>query len=344
MKRENIVLSAVIFLLLLFGSCREVTVTTKVNPDGTFTRIITVTGDSAEVMTGDLPYPVDETWTRVFSKDTSDSAKFIQTYSKSFRSSDKLNEEIRNDTGSYSILDRNISVSKKFRFFFSYLTFKEVYNYADAFTGLDYHEFLTEDDIQWFSVMKLPVTPADSLHKKEAEDKVFDFLIASAAAEVEAIMRDGIKKLNNPLLNPVDISQYHDSIYKEINAWNNSSELRIIEDFRRWSGNDAFLLLNDLDPPLFENFVKKVLAFDRVIGLESFTEEVEMPGLITGTNSPMLNGNLVRWDFQPMNVIIRDYEMVVESRVINYWAFIVSGIVLLALVVLLILKAILKQN
>ena len=64
-----------------------------------------------------------------------------------------------------------------------------------------------------------------------------------------------------------------------------------------------------------------------------------MPGLITATNSSMLNGNEVRWDFTGNSVMLTDYKIFVESRVVNYWAFVVSGVVLLLLVILLIIKA-----
>jgi hypothetical protein len=340
MKTTNIILSAIAVLLLVFSSCREIRVTTKVNTDGTFTRIITVTGDSKDDLSDDLPFPVDETWTGTFSRDTSDSTKFIQTYTKSFRNSGELNAEIKSDTGQYRNLERDVSVNKRFRFFFSYLTFKEVYRSANPFTSLDYHEFLTEDDIHWFSGLKSPVTAADSTQKDKAEDKALAFLVSSATAEVESIIRDGIKRLNNPLLNPVDISVYHDSLSKQVDSWNDESPVTIIEDCRQWSGNDAFSLLNDLKPPLFEGFAKKMTVLDIVFKLEGYTEEVEMPGLITGTNSAMLNGNTVRWEFQPMNAIVSDYEMYAESRVINYWAFVVAGVVLLAFVVLLVIKAV----
>ncbi len=101
----------------------------------------------------------------------------------------------------------------------------------------------------------------------------------------------------------------------------------------------SFTLLYDLDPPIFEEYTKKMEKLGTIFQMEGYTEEVEMPGLITATNSAMLKGNQVRWDFQPMSVMIRDYEMYVESRVVNYWAFILGGIVLLSLVVLLVIKA-----
>lgn len=340
MKTSAIILTVIALLLLVFSSCREVKVTTRVNPDGTFTRIITVTGDSTDNFTTDLPFPVDETWKSMFSRDTTDSTKFIQTYVKSFRNSHELNEELKSDTSSYKNLKREISVTKRFRFFFSYLTFKEVYKSANPFTCLDYHEYLTEEDILWFNELKIPLTPADSIRQDEASDKVFKFFQRSVIAEVDSIMRDGIKRLNNPQLNQLDISVYHDSVYKDFEQWNFKQVDEFIVLYSKWSGIEAFTLLNNLEPPLFEDFEKKLATLENVFEIEGYINEVEMPGLITATNSAMLNGNQVRWDFQPLTIIVRDFEMYAESRVINYWAFVVAGIVLLLLVVLLVIKAV----
>jgi hypothetical protein len=341
MKTRNIFLSLILMLLLLFSACREVTVTTKVNSDGTFTRIITVTGkDSSEVAKPDLPFPVNETWEQKSSQDPSDSTIYIKTYTRTFRNSDELNAEIKSDTSKYKNLEKEISVTKRFRFFFSYLNFKEVYKSANPFTKLDYHDYLTEEEIQWNSGLKIPVSAVDSTRKKEAEDKVLAFLVASATSEIESIIRGGIKNLNNPLLNSADISVYHDSLYKAMERFDFKGENDLIQCYVNWSGNKDFLLLTGLEPPIFEDFMKKTKALEAIFELEGYTEEVELPGLITATNSSMLNGNQVRWDFQPMSVMVRDFEMFAESRVINYWAFVILGIVILALVIVSIMNAV----
>lgn len=343
MKTQNIILSLIIMLLLAFSACREITVTTKVNPDGTFTRIITVTGkDSSEVAKPDLPFPIDETWARLSSQDTIDSTIYIVTYTKTFRNSSELNQEIASDTGSYRKLEREVSVNRRFGFFYSYLTFREVYKSINPFTSLDYREYLTEEDIHLYSGVKIPVTAADSVRQNEFQEKAEAFLLASATAEVESILQNGIKKLNNPLLNPGDILIYHDSLYNKMEDWNFKEADDFIDCYSEWSGNEAFSLLHDLEPPLFEDFVKKIAVLDTIALIAGYTEVVEMPGLITSTNSTMLNGNQVRWEFQVMSVMISDFEMHAESRVINYWAFILTGIVLLALVVLLVIKAVRK--
>jgi len=339
MKTQNIILSLVIMLLLVFSACREVTVTTKVNPDGTFTRIITVTGDSTDVSSTDLPFPVDETWARMFSKDTSDSTKYIKTYTKSFRNSSELNAEIKSDTSKYKNLEREVSVTKRFRFFFSYLTFKEVYKSINPFTRLDYRNYLTEEDIQWGSGLKIPVSIADSTRKNDADDKISDFLKESVIAEIESVLQNGIEKLNSPLLKPEDLTMQHDSLIKYFD-WDRLGFFEIIDGYRELSGNEAFLLLNDIKPPLFEDLQKKYEMMVSILLTEGYTEVVEMPGLITGTNSAMLNGNQVRWTFAPDSTLVRDFEMYAESRVINYWAFILAGVVMLTLVVLLVIKAV----
>ena len=156
---------------------------------------------------------------------------------------------------------------------------------------------------------------------------------------MESCVKDGIKKLNNPLLKPDDITIYHDSLVNSLD-WDKMGAAELIKGYRELSGNEAFSLLNDLEPPLFENLEEKHELLVSTMFLEGYTEIVEMPGLITGTNSAILNGNQVRWDFQPMAIIVNDFEMYAESRVINYWAFVLAGIVLLSLLVLLVIKAI----
>jgi hypothetical protein len=338
MKTHNIFLGIIILAMLVLSACREVTITTKVNSDGSFTRIMTVTGDSADVFNTDLPFPVDGTWSAVSSKDTADSTKYMRIYTKSFRNIAEFNAELKNTTGDYKNLDREVSITKKFRFFFSYLTFREVYKCVNPFRMLDYHDYLTEDDIRLYTGTMTPATAADSTVKDKALDKAMNFLIESATFEAETIVKNGIKQLGNPALNSIDLSMYHDSINYLITKSDQDKTPDIIDSYQRWSGNEAFSLLHGIKPPLFDDFQKKIAVMDTILKAEGYTEDVEMPGLITGTNSTMLKGNHVSWDFQVVNIMVNDFEMYAESRVINYWAFVLAGLVMLALVVVLVVK------
>ena len=72
--------------------------------------------------------------------------------------------------------------------------------------------------------------------------------------------------------------------------------------------------------------------------LDGYTSVVEMPGMITATNSFEVVGNQVRWEVEAHPILFSDYEMYVESRVVNYWAFVLSGIVLALLIILLVYR------
>jgi hypothetical protein len=339
MKPQNIVLSILLALLMIFSACREITVTTKVNRDGSFTRIITVTGDSTEVNKGSLPFPIDGTWEKKSFRDIADSTRHIVTYTKTFRNSDNLNTELKNDTSWYHNLSREISVKKRFGFFYTYLSFHEKYKSMNPFTYVDYKDYLTEDDVEWSIGLKIPVTPADSIIKKAADDKVDQYFEKSVTEEIESILRAGIIRLNNPALDTSVLTVYHDSIAEAVDNWKFKSGDELIDGFRNLTGNEAWSLLKDFQPPIFADFDKKIELIDTLVSIEGYNEVVEMPGLITGTNSPMIKGNQVSWVFSNESLLIRDYEMYVESRVINYWAFILTGAVVLLLVVLLVVKA-----
>ena len=90
---------------------------------------------------------------------------------------------------------------------------------------------------------------------------------------------------------------------------------------------------------MFREFDRKSKLLENLLMMESFRMETSMPGLITGTNSTTLTGSQVSWDVFPMAFLLENYAMTVESRVVNIWAFVLSGLVLLGLVSLLAFKS-----
>ena len=346
MKTREILIS-ILVVLLVFSGCREITVTTQVHKDGTFTRTILITGDSSSVFRGDLPYPVDSTWQRVATKDTTknddkdDDDDYILTYKKTYRNSDELNAEIHSDTSWRRLLQRKITISDGFGFFYSYPRFKEVFQPLNPFTYLNYQDYISEDDLLWLTGKKDVISHADTARLEQAEESAEDYLAASITAEVSHILVKGLATIESSEKASQDVSRYYDSIYQTFHRGFSNGELskNFINLFAEWSENDSVLALNALDPPLFEEFNKKMSFFDNLINMESYPEKVEMPGVITETNSVMLKGNQVSWEVQPSSILFEEYELSVESRVVNNWAFIVTGIILLLLIIVMIVKA-----
>ncbi|MBN1198819.1 MAG: hypothetical protein JXA23_05670 [Bacteroidales bacterium] len=332
-----------ISLFLIFCGCREITVTTQVHRDGSFTRIIRITGDSSSVFEGNLPYPIDSTWSRKIEQgttgDSSRNDEFILTYTKIFETSEELMSLIEADTTWRKQLNRNISVTSKFGFFYSYPTFREVFQPANPFTFLPYEDYLTHDDLLWLSGQNPILNHSDSIHFDEVEKKAEQFIVASVTAEIEHILTEGITRLNDPALLPTEVTRVHDSIQRWVEAWKFDEPEKIIVLFNEWTRNSAAEKLLEINPPLFSEFQKKVDFINNLILMDSYPETVEMPGVIIETNSTMLKGNQVSWEIQPMSLLFEPYEMLVESRVINNWAFILTGVILLLLIIVLVLKA-----
>ncbi len=336
MKTKQI-LNILLILLLALTSCREITVTTVVHDDGSFTRIFTITGDSSSVIKKDLPYPVDSTWTSEYSKDTSQKNEFTLTYSKTFKRSKDLNNEVAADTGWRRQLDRHFDIGKAFGFFYSYPRYREVIKAANPFKEYDYSEYLGKDDLLWLSGEKVRITKADSAKYKSADDRSSEYFEDLLTQEIIKVMEKGIAELNDPGLVPQGVILYKDSIKHRLDDYHNNLNY-YIDLYYKWTENPTVKELYNIDPPIFQELNKKGEFLLEIMGMESYTSEVELPGIIMETNSTKLEGNKVEWKVDPMSFMLEDYEMYVESRIVNKWAFYVAGVVLILLIVLLIIK------
>ncbi|MBN2102660.1 hypothetical protein JW835_01305 [bacterium] len=75
-----------------------------------------------------------------------------------------------------------------------------------------------------------------------------------------------------------------------------------------------------------------------------YTNQVTMPGLILDTNADALEGSTVTWEFDPNHFVWEDHIMWVESRIVNRWAMIVTGVVCILLIAGLILGPVLLRK
>ncbi len=333
-----------IIVILAFYGCREITITTEVHKDGSFTRIITITGDSSHVLKKDLPYPVDSTWAMVFEPDTAEDSDYRVIYSKTFKKDKKLQNEIQNDTSWYKNLDRTIEVKKRLGIFYSYLTYREVYKRINPFNKLDYRDYLSQNDLDWINGNKLPVTTQDSVNFENAEEKMDDFLMESIMFEFLEELQAGIQRSSNPVLQQVNLADYEDSVKVAIEKWEYEHANEIIAYYRDWSGIKEFMELYELEPPLFDTLNQKFYYLYDALGMEDYQSVIKMPGLITSTNSVSLTGNTVSWHVTLTPMLLEDHEMIVESRVINVWGFILVGLLLLSLLGLIIYKTIVNRK
>ncbi|NOX47123.1 MAG: hypothetical protein GXO89_09125 [Chlorobi bacterium] len=338
MKRKQFIISLFISIFLL-SSCEEISIRTVVNKDGSFTRTIMVTGDSNEVLKSELPYPVDETWERTFLKDTTDNNDYILVYSKSFKSSKLLNREINRDTSWRKNLKRQIEVEKKFGFFYSYLVYRETIKAANPFTKLDYKDYISKEDLLWLSGKKLALNSSDSAKIDDAEKRAETYLQKAFTEEIIAALKKGVEQFNNRAIRPELIDEYRDSIALKIQDWDFKSAMDFVDYLAEWTNDNSVYKLKKTIPALFENIDDDTKFIKDIFSMQAYKVYVEMPGIITETNSLSMNGGQAQWNVTASSILIEDYVMLVESRIVNYWMFILTGIVLISFIGLILWKS-----
>ena len=267
MKTSHIVFSLLISMIFIY-SCREINVSTVINKNGSFTRIITITGDSTDVLKPDLPYPINDTWKREFKKDTTNDKNYILTYTKFFSNNSLLNTEISEDTGWRKKLNRIILVENEFGFFYSYLSYKEKITAANPFHEYDYKDYLNKEDMLWLTGKKLALNSNDSAKIKEAENKVDDYLQNAITDEIIAILKTGIEKLNNPAIKADQVDSYRDSIETKINEWSDKSTLEFVDFYSSWTHNSEINKLKQIESSQFKNLDKKMQLLMEMLGME----------------------------------------------------------------------------
>jgi len=340
MKAKQI-FSILVFLLLALASCREVTVTTVVHEDGSFTRIFTITGDSSDVFRKDLPYPVDSTWTTEYRKDSTGDNKYFLTYSKTFKRSKELNDEIAADTGWRRQLNRHFDIGKSFGFFYSYPQYREVIKAANPFREYDYQDYLDQEDILWLSGQKIALNKTDSARLESADERANEYFEDVLTREIIKVLQKASAGFDDDKLLPQDIILYQDSIKHYIDDnWDNLDHY--IDLYYRWTKSPSVKKLHESDPPIFQELNKKVHFLMEVMLMESYTVEAELPGIIMETNSTVLEGNKVEWTVDPMSFMFEDYEMNAQSRIVNEWAYWLSGGILFLLVLVLVIKLVVR--
>jgi hypothetical protein len=103
---------------------------------------------------------------------------------------------------------------------------------------------------------------------------------------------------------------------------------KLVSEMALMLKTDAFrVLAPDLDSIGVEA-TKRMEVSDRAEG--EYVNTVVMPGVIIATNASEVRGTTVVWRFTHEHLALMDYPMHVESRVINLWAIIVTGLVVLS--------------
>jgi hypothetical protein len=358
--------AAILLLLLLAGSCLDYSVTTRVNRDGSVFREYRVRGDSAKIFDGSLMIPsgpewkISHRWGPKNEKDTlSGEKQYIYIASRTFRDIDELNSWLATDTASGNVRP-DITLKKRFRWFYTYYTYSEIYPMSFPFQKIPVDSFLT--DLEQSRIMdddRTAYSPRDRKLIWKVKDTEYNYSRADSI-EMNKIDEVSGQKLMR-WMNASIIEDYLDVLVKHFKdeavvkdlsrkkeAWINAGSKK--PDFKQvefasisflnavgdsLTGSGRLQELYENNPDVFAEFNSKLKKVDEFDMDDSYSHILTLPGKVYSTNSEKVDFTEMEWHIEKLFFFMKDYEMKASSRVANPWIMVLSGLLAVGLIAVL---------
>ena len=359
MKKFAIQISAVLMAIFFYGCPNgegPYHMYTKIKPDGSCYREFIRSVDSAFVAgdTSNNPFPmkIDSTWKITYYKrmagDTSRFAGFpsshtnttngteyswFATAKKEFTSVDELAANFRFDDSDWDSIVPVIAFHKKFRWFYTYFEFSETYKPVNPFKKVPVADYLSDQEIA-------------ALYGENQE-----LYKGKNGYEIKSLLSDLDERANKWLNHNLYEEMYalyirHFDLFK--GAPVDAARFTLEKDtiFKYYFDQDTVdMFKKDFSEVLDHHFHTRAFTsvstdeFDKELenefpdfmkysGLE-LNYRMSLPGKIIETNAPFLNQDTLSWKVDEDRFYFRDYPLTATSRKPNYWAFAVTGIVVI---------------
>lgn len=328
MKYYLVLLTFVLSIILNFSGCREYKTTTKINSDGSCERTIIVKDKTVEPDSIVFPIPTDNSWKIERAKDKDDTTQTVYTATKYFDNVNEINNEYKNKEK----IGIHVNLNKRFRWFYTYYDYEEIYHSYFPFRNIPLKNFLTPHEYELY--LKNDTTKAFKKRlEKYAEENYFEYFFDEF---IKLLVRNKIEDLTPEL-----VTSKKSIIKKHIDEYGDKTEELMKYMGKVLGTKSVWKLRNGIDD-IVKSILEKMDHFSTANG--SFKNEVVIPGIILNTNAKTVEGNKVIWEFDEDRFCYEDFTMTVQSRVVNVWAFVVSGIVVLVVIVLLILPKLRRKK
>lgn len=361
---------AILSVVICFSCSRSYKIVTRVLPEGTGYREYIITSDSA-LLKGDtsknkIPVLIDSSYNvkfystspsgkQIFSahwpvtvnnQAFSGSKDILISFRKDYKSLNDLSKSNFYNNTSWKRIAAETKISKKFRWFYTEYIYMETFPGYNPFHKIPVSKYLTDEEIAIYTGTKNQrFAKKDSVlieaQKKQIESKVMDWLAHSIYEEFFTIALSNLHSVNISSSDSIKFVTSKDSIYSLLNKSEDLNPQHFTEACTSYLKNDAFMKLLDPENKASEDFKK----FDKVLDIfnDDFNFSLLMPGKIYYTNANKVNSDTMQWKLTAYKYFFNDYTITAGTRVKNYWAWCVTGIIVV-LGLALFLVSIRKKN
>ncbi|WP_289054725.1 hypothetical protein [Carboxylicivirga marina] len=325
-------------LLILLSACDDLTYRyyTRINADGTVFKRIIAEGDSSDVYDRPFSFDVNKGWKLNYDKrivEESGDTLFMAIAERTFESIDEVNESLFLKNDSTHKDNIKVVLKRQFAWFFTFHEYRQIYLQRFPFKHVSIDDYLTDSEYAYCILGD--TTCIESMTKEEekaldekGESKFYDFLSASMGVEFISTLNDYLIDNSLPSLSVTDssfvmglfdVSLFDGPILKDIC---DLIDKRLGKNWISEAYNDGY----------FTHFEQRTEEESLLISNFEYNAEVEVPGLLYETNATSIEGNTAKWQFTRGAFFYKDLELLLKYRTINYWAFIVVGILIFIIV------------
>lgn len=321
-----------ILCLTLLAGCLEIETTTTVHPDGTIRRVIRTSGDSSEVFKDKGIFVTDPGWNTV-SRKTDSTWESVST--RDFADMQEFQDAL--NRGGDRALRVRATLEKKFIWFTTTFEYRETIACYNQFHAVPLSKYLMAEELDFLirhEIEKVPFTfGGDSLRLKNVSGLIEEWDHRNKFEAYHARFMEGVRSRNDGRLAAVLTPAMAESLYVltrgPMNAGNLDTIPGIYESVLKVPGVRAVFASQRV---AFEGFAQALALQQEMMMCGYKRAAVVMPGSLTGSNARSSDGNRAVWEDFLGVAYITDHTMWARSRVINWWAVVLTGGVVLMLV------------
>jgi hypothetical protein len=331
--KTRVLKSVLLLVLLIVFSCDEpeTIVTNIVHPDGSVTRRIEMRNKKNNFKPTDLQVPFDSTW---IVKDTivigeKKDTTWIKTAEKLFKNVEDIDKSYLADKGANKDISRKANFHKKFKWFNTEYRFSELIDRKMS-DGYPIKDFLNQEELTYFyspeSIVHEKQNGPDSLKFRAFEDTIrlkSDrwFLKNLASKWIVEFSRLTEGKAGNDI-SKESLKAHEDAYVKIIEATNEKFD-------SLWAkGTILKEMIGEKNAITFRTEADTAMAIaTRIlfVNFKNYSVRIVMPGKVIGTNGFIDKTEVLLWPVKSDYFMTEPYEMWAESKVINTWAWVVTG-------------------
>ncbi len=332
MKKTRVMLKALGLLTMLFllPGCLDIYLTTTVHPNGSLTRTMVFEGDSADIVENSLYMLVDEKWDTAWYTVDKEKLKFVAD--RKFKNAREMNRILNPADTNRLQIRSEARLEKRFRWFFTYLDYTETMLATNPFKTIGAEEYLTENELRLIK-MDDEQREKDTTYQEEEfaqAEKNFELFIArSVLVEFVSLFITTPELVTASGLTKEEFENSREALLLHLQK---NSDFTSLEDMLYETARYFDMeFIESLDEKYKDHYANMASKLNFVQGLwdDKFTISLRMPGLMMDTGSKELVGNNSSWKIDPFKFYLDDFSMQCESRIVNTWAFVISGIIII---------------